>query len=740
MRRGLVLALLAAFLSNAGCGGKGKYGLQVVFPDEESIGVTSRLVVWVLEPGAGTCDQLMAGEVDPEDMTRRNRLVISDPREGASDLRLRDVPDGRLLFFVEGQTEAGGKILRGCEEVRVRSGAKLMVTVTLAWVCHPSPQGEIVGNNEDDDCDGLTDECDSDLDCDDGNGCTSDICTLNECHNSPFPNALQCNDGDACTRDDACWEGICTGTGKDCSMYNGLCKVGECDPVTGQCGSEPEEDGTDCQDGLYCTEGDSCRGGLCVGSARDCGDQDGCTVDSCNDVSDCCEHVLVPRPGEEGPVGDGTCADGLDNDCDGLTDGLDPNCIVCAQDAECDDGNTCTDDSCAPPDCVNAPVGDGMACDDGLWCTHPDACSDGVCVGPARDCSGVADACHDGVCVEGNDACEARDRPEGAGCDDGLWCTVNDACSGGSCLGTDRDCDDDDLCTADSCDETNDRCDHELQPDPGAEGPPGNPTCGNGIDDDCDGLTDADDDSCCPPQSGDLSEVACEPPSGCPANPWCRDLAALMHFDRDAGVGESDTFVYDWSGSGNHGECSGSGCPAFDGGGGKFAGAFVFDGVDDWFDTGYDEHLDEWSVSVWVKAEAAPGSAHVSGPVMKKQNFQLCWDHYTSTYRGAVSLEVGGKWYGAKFGTLEGGVWIHLAATYDGETLLAYKNGDLITTNESPSGNPGISEYPLRIGRHENAGEYFAGAVDDAAVWKRALPPEEITDLYVHTRRFHRLP
>jgi cysteine-rich repeat protein len=45
---------------------------------------------------------------------------------------------------------------------------------------------------------------------------------------------------------------------------------------------------------------------------------------------DCCSAtctVTGNSPGTEGPMGDGTCSDGIDNDCDDATDGADPGCV-----------------------------------------------------------------------------------------------------------------------------------------------------------------------------------------------------------------------------------------------------------------------------------------------------------------------------------------------------------------------------------------------------------------------------
>jgi len=69
----------------------------------------------------------------------------------------------------------------------------------------------------------VTDICDSaasnpatltvldDLDCDDGNACTTDICDADAGCLHPF-NSVSCDDGNACTAPDACSAGVCTGT------------------------------------------------------------------------------------------------------------------------------------------------------------------------------------------------------------------------------------------------------------------------------------------------------------------------------------------------------------------------------------------------------------------------------------------------------------------------------------------------------------------------------------------------
>jgi formylglycine-generating enzyme required for sulfatase activity len=492
--------ILAAALLMAGCAEEGSYRLHVVFEDAEAQDSTAEVAIWALEPGGRSCDDLVSGRVAPEDMTDHSRLVVQLPPTESE--QLNRVPAGRVLFFVAGRTDTGAEILRGCTDATVKAGATVEVTVLLEWFCRPRPEGEIPGNDVDDDCDGETDECEQNYECDDDNACTTDLCASGECYNTEVEGVI-CNDGDPCTGSDVCSSGVCAGQVKDCSQFDGTCVLGRCDPVSGECGPVPDTDGSGCQDGLYCTEGDTCLSGTCTGSARDCADADACTRDDCDDTADECTHLVEPLPGAEGPRGDPTCSDGQDNDCDGDTDALDVNCGVCAQDSDCDDSDVCTQDVCDIDQCRNDPEQDGTQCDDGAYCTVSDECAGGVCGGTQRDCSGWSDDCHQGVCVEAMDQCGAQNKPNGTGCDDGLYCTAGDVCTDGSCAGVARDCSDTDICTDDSCSEDADVCEHVLQPNPGAEGPGGDPTCSNGVDDDCDGDTDGQDSDCgCTPQCG----------------------------------------------------------------------------------------------------------------------------------------------------------------------------------------------------------------------------------------------
>ncbi|MBN2052657.1 hypothetical protein JW756_04085 [Candidatus Woesearchaeota archaeon] len=56
------------------------------------------------------------------------------------------------------------------------------------------------------------------------------------------------------------------------------------------------------------------------------------------------------------------------------------------------------------------------------------------------------------------DTGNTRNKPDGTTCNDGLFCTNPDVCTDGICSGATRSCDDSLYCTIDSCDELNDQC------------------------------------------------------------------------------------------------------------------------------------------------------------------------------------------------------------------------------------------------------------------------------------------
>jgi hypothetical protein len=145
-----------------------------------------------------------------------------------------------------------------------------------------------------------------------------------------------CDDGDACNVGETCQTGVCAGgTAPDCSALGDQCNVASCDPagIDGNCSLVTSLfDGTPCDDGMFCTVNDSCTGGACGGSGRDCssaGNQ--CNAGVCNELLDTCEA----RPVEDGT----SCNDGMF--CNGVETCIAGECVIgtqpCAEDEWCNE-------------------------------------------------------------------------------------------------------------------------------------------------------------------------------------------------------------------------------------------------------------------------------------------------------------------------------------------------------------------------------------------------------------------
>lgn len=270
-------------------------------------------------------------------------------------------------------------------------------------------------------------------DCDDGNPCTVETCS--EDLGCVVQVALgACDDGNVCTTEDRCDEGFCIGHAVDCSDGN-PCTADRCDLGVG-CLHEPIE-GVPCDDGDGCTSPDLCIAGACTkGMARDCDDENVCTLDVCEPESGECTHEAAA----DIPCNDGDLCT-QDDFC------LAGECVP-GPDRQCDDDNFCTDDLCEPAvGCIY--VNNQDPCDDGLACTVGDRCASGSCSsGPQISCQD-GNVCTLDSCDPGSGQCLHLqiDWP----CDDGNACSKDDRCLEGLCQGAAVSCDDGNPCTADSC-------------------------------------------------------------------------------------------------------------------------------------------------------------------------------------------------------------------------------------------------------------------------------------------------
>ncbi|RME37833.1 MAG: hypothetical protein D6788_08620, partial [Planctomycetota bacterium] len=106
-------------------------------------------------------------------------------------------------------------------------------------------------------------------------------------------------------------------------------------------------------------------------------------------------------------------------------------CVECLTDADCEDGESCTIDTCVSGVCSQTVLTSGP-CDDGDACTLNDVCSPaGVCTGVPRDCDDnnpcTADSCVAGACIN-------SPLPAGTSCNPADPCFIQGTCDNGTCI------------------------------------------------------------------------------------------------------------------------------------------------------------------------------------------------------------------------------------------------------------------------------------------------------------------
>ncbi|HHZ89415.1 TPA: LamG domain-containing protein [Candidatus Poribacteria bacterium] len=72
--------------------------------------------------------------------------------------------------------------------------------------------------------------------------------------------------------------------------------------------------------------------------------------------------------------------------------------------------------------------------------------------------------------------------------------------------------------------------------------------------------------------------------------------------------------------------------------------------------------------------------------------------------------------------------WHHIVGTYDGKTKRVYLDGALLNEQGEKFKFAGTNDKDLRLGCSKDRPQYThdGGMIDEAAVWRRALSPDEI--------------
>lgn len=224
-------------------------------------------------------------------------------------------------------------------------------------------------------------------------------------------------------QDQKCYFSTCNHTGdvfgkeldgNKCESYGecvqGKCAGGLCEQVPMAAGTPCTPPSGDCVAGAACDGKGKCKPKGAVGKACKVSD---CVLGTCTAAAKC----------DAGPAPDGTpCTDPPQGACKKQGACKSGWCTVKPEDS-CDDGNSCTFDTCAPGGCKH---------DSNVF---------GQCLDPAE--------CSYWSCFMGN----CKVSPSfGSPCDIDNLCVYDAKCVNFLCSSSPKDCNDDDPCTIDSCD------------------------------------------------------------------------------------------------------------------------------------------------------------------------------------------------------------------------------------------------------------------------------------------------
>ncbi len=135
---------------------------------------------------------------------------------------------------------------------------------------------------------------------------------------------------------------------------------------------------------------------------------------------------------------------------------------------------------------------------------------------------------------------------------------------------------------------------------------------------------------------------------------------------------------------------------------------------------------DPYTFSAWVK----PNADNMTGYILTKYDRHVVGQYQFGIENGRLyaSRETS-PWSITGSTDLLGGIWYHVAATYDGSQLKIYVNGRLDGTINIGSIS-GIGRDVLVGARYRNGSvnDIFGGTIDELCVWNKALTQEEIRD------------
>lgn len=142
-----------------------------------------------------------------------------------------------------------------------------------------------------------------------------------------------------------------------------------------------------------------------------------------------------------------------------------------------------------------------------------------------------------------------------------------------------------------------------------------------------------------------------------------------------------------------------------------------------------------YTLEAWVYPTRNPGANNWTGIFDRESNAGSGRDGYNLYFLGSVGTDTyffterfTSGTYNQSSVTLSQSItvnnWHHIVGTYDGTTLSLYRNGSLVGTPATTTGNITNTSKSLTIG--VRGGNYFGGRISNTKIYNRALTTTEI--------------
>jgi|GEM_PF-688186 len=212
------------------------------------------------------------------------------------------------------------------------------------------------------------------------------------------------------------------------------------------------------------------------------------------------------------------------------------------------------------------------------------------------------------------------------------------------------------------------------------------------------------------------------------ANGLMTGAVGLWHLNETSWTGNAGE-VQDDSGQNNHGS-------AFNGAttvSGIFGNAGFFNGIDQYLQVPTSSSLEitgDLTIATWINP--ADFSNYLGILSKASANIPAPYDYYLEAGTGRpVFIRGDGSTFLGANGTSApmAGQWSHAVVTMSGTDVSFYLNG---VANGQGSVSTTIADAggTLRIGSRDDGGTMFSGSIDEVGIWNRALPANEVQQLY----------